>query len=68
MKLWVRCPACGWEQATRAKEYVRCHRCGHAFKLRPRKGRSRIVGSYEEGLSRRKRMWGSSLAWDYFYG
>ena len=61
--IWVRCPACGWEQRTRSRTYVRCFRCGHSYKIFPRRRRSRIVEKRPE-----RKFMGYKLAWNYIMG
>jgi DNA-directed RNA polymerase subunit RPC12/RpoP len=66
--LRVKCPACGWVQNTKSRTYVQCFRCGHRYRVFPRRRRSRVVGTYSPEEARRRRMWGSSLAWRYVMG
>ena len=58
--IWVKCPACGWEQKTFSRKYVKCFRCGHRYKIFPRRKPPRIT--YEK---RMKRFMGYKLGWDY---
>ena len=65
--IYAQCPKCGWVQKTKATRKVRCHRCLYNYTLIPRKRRSRIVGYDDAEAARRRRMWGSSMAWDYVF-
>jgi rubredoxin len=66
--MWAKCPVCGWTQKTQARKRVECFRCGYIYTLKPKRKLSRIAGYSDTELARRRRMWGSHLAWRYVMG
>jgi Zn ribbon nucleic-acid-binding protein len=66
--VWAKCPNCGWTQKIRARKKIECFRCGYTYAPKPKRRRRRMMGHSDTNTARRRRMWGSSLAWGYVMG
>lgn len=66
--MYAKCPHCGWVQKVDGPGWVECRSCFRLYRVRRKKLKLRLKdGSDSEG-ERRKRMWGSHLAWGYVMG
>ena len=64
MKVWIKCPKCGWIFRREKVKQTKCPRCGKTFLLFPKKGFSRIIGYGWEDV-RKGKEFGFKSAYEY---
>jgi hypothetical protein len=63
--MYAKCPYCGWVQKVDGPGWVECRSCFKLYKARRSELKLRIMEGSGTEDERRKRMWGSHLAWGY---
>jgi hypothetical protein len=63
--MYSKCPYCGWVQKVDGPGWVECRSCFGLYRFRPRKRKLRLKKYSDSEDERRRRMWGSYLAWRY---
>lgn len=48
--LYYQCPECGYKQRSKAKERIKCHKCGNSYLKRKAKKFRRKKGEKEPGF------------------